>query len=220
MGLIKRLWLHDEGNTFKVIPITTLDTIKIQNDQNQESFTSFEDDYNGFKDLFNNNRQITNNSITDLNDRVSALEAGGGAGSVPLATIASNGLMSKEDKIKLNGISENANHYILPKASTSVLGGIKVDGAIFTIDSSGVLQFNGAAAGGGANTLNDLSDVDVEASLENGDVLAYSVLNNKWTNISKAELINETTNYVAFEDIVNLFDTEDDDYEYDLNTTY
>lgn len=220
MGLIKRLWLHDEGNTFKVIPITTLDTIKIQSDQNQESFTSFEDDYNEFKDLFNNNRQITNNSITDLNDRVSALEAGGGAGSVPLVTITSNGLMSKEDKIKLNGIDENANNYSLPKASTSTLGGIKVDGTIFSIDSSGVLKLNTSIEGGGANSIDDLNDVNIGSSLAHGNILMYNKLTNSWENVTKNYLLNETTNYVAFEDIIDLFDTEDDDYEYDLNTTY
>ena len=51
------------------------------------------------------------------------------------ATEETSGLMSYQDKIKLNGL----NNYILPKASASVLGGIKV-GDTLTIDANGVLN--------------------------------------------------------------------------------
>lgn len=51
------------------------------------------------------------------------------------ATEETSGLMSYQDKIKLN----NLNNYVLPKASTSVLGGIKV-GDTLTIDANGVLN--------------------------------------------------------------------------------
>ena len=43
-----------------------------------------------------------------------------------VASTTANGLMSKEDKAKLNGIAENANAYTLPTASASELGGVKV----------------------------------------------------------------------------------------------
>lgn len=42
------------------------------------------------------------------------------------ATTSANGLMSKEDKTKLDGIAANANNYSLPTASSSTKGGIKV----------------------------------------------------------------------------------------------
>lgn len=41
------------------------------------------------------------------------------------ATTGSDGLMSAADKAKLESVSQNANHYILPRASSSDLGGIK-----------------------------------------------------------------------------------------------
>ncbi len=42
------------------------------------------------------------------------------------ATTSSSGLMSSSDKTKLNGIATNANKYVLPNASNTVAGGIKV----------------------------------------------------------------------------------------------
>ena len=44
------------------------------------------------------------------------------------ATQSASGLMSASDKKKLDGIAENANNYSLPKATTSVLGGVKAAG--------------------------------------------------------------------------------------------
>lgn len=41
------------------------------------------------------------------------------------ATTDSDGLMSKEDKTKLDGIESNANNYILPAATNESLGGFK-----------------------------------------------------------------------------------------------
>ena len=41
------------------------------------------------------------------------------------ATTDSDGLMSKEDKTKLDGIESNANNYILPAATNKSLGGFK-----------------------------------------------------------------------------------------------
>lgn len=45
---------------------------------------------------------------------------------VPEATEFNNGIISKEDKVKLNGIASGANNYTLPTASDTTLGGIKV----------------------------------------------------------------------------------------------
>ncbi|MGL5316809.1 MAG: head fiber protein [Peptostreptococcaceae bacterium] len=48
---------------------------------------------------------------------------------VHIDTLSSNsndGHMSKEDKVKLDGVDVNANNYILPTATNSVLGGVKI----------------------------------------------------------------------------------------------
>lgn len=49
------------------------------------------------------------------------------------ASTSADGLMSKEDKSKLDGVAANANAYVLPAANTSALGGVKqaahVDGS-------------------------------------------------------------------------------------------
>ena len=54
------------------------------------------------------------------------------------ATTSTAGLMSKDDKSKLDGIASNANNYSLPTASSTTLGGVKV-GTNLTI-SNGVLS--------------------------------------------------------------------------------
>jgi hypothetical protein len=59
--------------------------------------------------------------------------------SIQVATDVVDGLMSKEDKDKLDGIADNANNYDLPIASASLLGGIKV-GTNLEIDTDGVLS--------------------------------------------------------------------------------
>ena len=46
---------------------------------------------------------------------------------------------TQADKTKLSGIANNANNYSLPKASASVLGGVKI-GANITIDANGVIS--------------------------------------------------------------------------------
>ena len=44
---------------------------------------------------------------------------------IPTGSVTEAGLLSAEDKFKLDGIAENANLYILPTATSSVLGGVK-----------------------------------------------------------------------------------------------
>lgn len=41
------------------------------------------------------------------------------------ASTSADGLMSKEDKSKLDGVASGANAYVLPAATTSTLGGVK-----------------------------------------------------------------------------------------------
>ena len=53
------------------------------------------------------------------------------------ASTSADGLMSKEDKAKLDGVASGANAYVLPAATASTLGGVKqaahVDGASGTV---------------------------------------------------------------------------------------
>lgn len=56
-----------------------------------------------------------------------------------LVSTTQSGHMSKEDKVKLNGIANNANNYVLPKATTSVIGGIKV-GSNLSVTADGTLS--------------------------------------------------------------------------------
>lgn len=50
-----------------------------------------------------------------------------------VVTTSANGLMSKEDKTKLNGIAENANNYSLPAATSAALGGVKQGAAVAAV---------------------------------------------------------------------------------------
>ena len=65
-------------------------------------------------------------------------EKGTNATTTAIATTSANGLMSKEDKTKLNGIASGANKYVLPTASASTLGGVKIGGSLQI--STGVLN--------------------------------------------------------------------------------
>lgn len=58
------------------------------------------------------------------------------------ATTSAAGLMSATDKAKLDGIASEANKYVLPNATASTLGGVKV-GSNITV-SSGVISINKA----------------------------------------------------------------------------
>lgn len=50
-----------------------------------------------------------------------------------VVTTSDNGLMSKEDKVKLNGIKENANNYSLPAATSAAIGGVKQGAAVAAV---------------------------------------------------------------------------------------
>lgn len=58
------------------------------------------------------------------------------------ATTSADGLMSAEDKAKLDGIASGANNYTLPTATASVLGGVKVGSNISV--SSGTISLTKA----------------------------------------------------------------------------
>lgn len=60
-----------------------------------------------------------------VSNRVITQALNGKASTDPVST-SLNGLMSKDDKIKLDGIEEQANAYVLPLAEDTVLGGVKL----------------------------------------------------------------------------------------------
>jgi hypothetical protein len=64
-------------------------------------------------------------SLLTQPDAGSVLSAIGGAGKTT-ATQTAAGLMSNTDKSKLDGIAANANNYVLPAATESALGGVKI----------------------------------------------------------------------------------------------
>ena len=97
---------------------------------------------------------VTMVSNADATDRVlvsggankTAKSSGVSISSLARTTTASssaNGLMSSADKAKLDGIATNANKYVLPTATSSVLGGIKSGGDI-TVGSDGTVTVNSA----------------------------------------------------------------------------
>jgi biopolymer transport protein ExbD len=58
---------------------------------------------------------------------------------IAAASQTAAGAMSAADKKKLDGIATGANAYTLPKASTTVLGGVKPDGRTITISTDGTI---------------------------------------------------------------------------------
>lgn len=70
----------------------------------------------------------------------------------------------------------------IPKATTTILGGIKLDGETLTMDTNGVVSVVGGASGG-ASYLVDLKDTNILlATIQDGDVLAYNSETSTWTN--------------------------------------
>lgn len=85
-------------------------------------------------------------------------------------------------KNKLDGIEAQANKYVLPTASNSTLGGVKVDAETITIDQNGVIH-----AAAATTQLSALTDVNLE-DLADGQILKYDATEGKWVNTSEAEV--------------------------------
>lgn len=72
-----------------------------------------------------------------------------------------------EEKNKLSGIADNANNYSLPTATTSVLGGVKVDGSTIIIED-GIISSIG---GGTVSSVNEVEpDIDGNITIDLDDV--------------------------------------------------
>lgn len=88
------------------------------------------------------------------------------------ATTTVDGLMSKEDKTKLNNLISNFNNYVLPTASSSQLGGIKV-GTNLSIDSNGVLSASDHTYSAATHSANGLMTSADKVKLDN---IGYNAL--------------------------------------------
>lgn len=81
-----------------------------------------------------------------------------------VATASANGLMSKADKSKLDGIAAGANKYVLPAASASALGGVKT-GANIT-NSGGVISVTKANVTAALGYTPPTKDVAITSALD------------------------------------------------------
>lgn len=106
------------------------------------------------------------------------------------ATTTNSGLMSAADKIKLNGIAQNANNYTLPVATADTLGGVKptvktdamtkevgidVDGKLYVDDNTMIVNITGTTNTNGSTTYTaDKTSQEIASAVVNDkkDVIA------------------------------------------------
>lgn len=118
---------------------------------------------------FNNGKGITGTSI---NNTILNL------GSINEATDSSDGLMSANDKAKLDGIAVGANKYVLPVASAATLGGIKL-GSGLSAATDGTVSVSSDVVAGSVewNNIKNKPDVAILGTGENIDgVIEVSML--------------------------------------------
>ena len=112
------------------------------------------------------------------------------------ATTSKDGLMSAADKTKLDGLS----NYTLPTASTTVKGGVKVDGTTITVDENGV-----ASSTGESYTAGDGIDITGNVISATGvpDVIDYTLSELTTFNLSEnnrynlGTRTNQTVNFLT-----------------------
>jgi len=113
-----------------------------------DAFTKTE--VNAIKDQLNTDiREAQTNLTTHEGKVASATELG--HVKIDGTTVTLNGenqlvsSLNTVDKTKLDGIEAGANKYVLPTASNTVLGGVKVDNATITIDNGVIKAMNSSA---------------------------------------------------------------------------
>lgn len=164
---LKHLWLHDENKTTTIAPKVVIDDIQMNDNDSSELF---KEEYNEFKNEFNEHKNAAAATVERIDTEIDNLKQ--------TATPSSNGLMSKEDKIKLNGLR----NYELPMANTTDLGGVKIDDDTIKIDSNGVIS-----ATQKIQNLEDLENVSIN-NLSDNNFLIYDQTNNKWKNSDTLDL--------------------------------
>ena len=109
----------------------------------------------------------TNLSTSYASSYIFVNSSSGTNAQVNAATTFNAGVMSATDKTKLDGIATNANNYVLPTATNSVLGGVKVDGTTITITGGTI-----SAVGGGAGDMTKADyDTDNDLVVDNAEQL-------------------------------------------------
>lgn len=83
--------------------------------------------------------------------------------------------------LKLNGIADKANNYTLPEATTTILGGVIIDGTSLKKDANGVLH----AIGGGSGGVSSYSLLDDKPTI-NGNVVNQSNTTDSLDLLSKS----------------------------------
>ena len=152
-----------------------------------------------------------------------------------LVTTAEDGLMSSEDKVKLNSIEQNANNYILPVASLTQLGGVKIgtgidlaeDGTIsVTLDGSAadISAFTGVTTYQGAdytsieftrtNVLDGVQDTNVGSTIYTVDTTKAGLM----SSADKIKLDKLTPDVATILDLVVTESTTIQDVANTLNT--
>lgn len=108
------------------------------------------------------------------------------------ATTTTSGLMSAADKIKLNGIAQNANNYILPVATADALGGVKpiaktdnmtkevgidVDGKLYVDDNTMIVNITGTINTNGSTTYTaDKTSQEIASAVANDKKNVVAIL--------------------------------------------
>lgn len=91
-------------------------------------------------------------SVTGLSPVIATAKDGTVNVAVAEATTTGAGLLSANDKSKLDCIAPHANAYTLPVATTGRLGGIRPDGQTITVNASGVITAHATASPSSAPT--------------------------------------------------------------------
>lgn len=90
--------------------------------------------------------EVYEDTENEIYIRLQSGTSGFGEAMLPIVSPIKAGLMSTNDKTKLNGIEAGANKYVLPNASASAIGGVKIN----TMANSS-LVVNPGTQGGGEN---------------------------------------------------------------------
>ena len=128
---------------------------------------------------------------TELNKIIKAISTSGGTitltkndgttltATIGTATTSADGLLSKADKSKLDGIATGANNYSLPTASASTLGGVKVgtnlsisNGVLSATDTKYTLPTATSSVLGGVKTGSNITNSSGTISLTKANVTA------------------------------------------------
>lgn len=108
------------------------------------------------------------------------------------ATTTNSGLLSAADKIKLNGIAQNANNYTLPVATAGALGGVKptvktdamtkevgidVDGKLYVDDNTMIVNITGTSNTNGSTTYTaDKTSQEIASAVANDKKNVVAIL--------------------------------------------